>query len=184
MILFTILQRLRRWRRHSTWWWWPSAGTSRWCFSSSSSAGSSGRPWFDFMTRFENVENVCSDVVNFKLNARKESKKVVLSSEARAALRSQLSLTNSTLLYPVSTRWSSQKSKYQYRDHLVGQLRTPHSQSSLQENPLNFPTTNPNAMRLLLRFQPPDTLNPPDYLFKHQEPLWNCKILFNGPICR
>ena len=32
--------------------------------------------------------NVCSDVVNFKLNARKESKKVVLSSEARAALRS------------------------------------------------------------------------------------------------
>ena len=35
--------------------------------------------------------NVCSDVVNFKLNARKESKKVVLSSEARAALRSLLS---------------------------------------------------------------------------------------------
>ena len=55
------------------------------------------------MTRFENVENVCSDVVNFKLNARKESKKVVLSSEARAALRSQLSLTYSTL-YPCSTK--------------------------------------------------------------------------------
>ena len=31
--------------------------------------------------------NICRDVVNFKLNARKESKKVVLSSEARAALR-------------------------------------------------------------------------------------------------
>ena len=36
---------------------------------------------------------VCRDVVNFKLNARKESKKVVLSGEARAALRSLVNLT-------------------------------------------------------------------------------------------
>merc|ERR1719237_677107 len=38
-----------------------------------------------------------SDVVNFKLNARKESKKVVLSSEARAALREYLA--NDYLVY-------------------------------------------------------------------------------------
>ena len=45
-----------------------------------------------------------------------------------SGLVSALLLTSSTLLYPVSLlsgcwdRWSSQKPKYQYRDHLVGQL--------------------------------------------------------------
>ena len=84
------------------------------------------------MTRFENVENVCSDVVNFKLNARKESKKVVLSSEARAALRSQLSLTHSTS-YPCSTK---------RREVLENPSPTP----KISRDPRDFPRAKPEGI--------------------------------------
>ena len=44
---------------------------------------------------------VSSDVVNFKLNARKESKKVLLSKEARDALRFVIVI----ILEPQGTYW-------------------------------------------------------------------------------
>ena len=44
---------------------------------------------------------VSSDVVNFKLNARKESKKVLLSKEARDALRFVIAI----ILEPQGTFW-------------------------------------------------------------------------------